>query len=355
MMNLPTLTNRQFGVEIEFIGVNPQVVADAINREGIDAAFEGYHHSTRPYWKIVTDGSLSQGYGSAGEIVSPILKGEDGARQLEKVLDAIDVVEGIRVDRSCGVHVHLDVSDLTVGQIQNVYGRYADFESQIDMIMPASRRGRRNHWCADLHQKNRVTAKSIKSKATLSRAQRGQAGGKYYKVNLNKLTTYGTMEFRQHSGTLNFTKVINWVSFLMAFVDTGASLTQATRTRPSSNRAFHLIRNAAANLGLDMEWSRGYRVWEISGEVDGQRYYSTLHNSQLNDCYDGARETNLNAAKLYCLFRDVDLPVDTSGIIDTSNPTVEVVEQTATTDAGWLTGVDETVQRYFAERQSELN
>ena len=352
MMNLPTLTNRQFGVEIEFIGVNPQVVADAINNAGIEAAFEGYHHSTRPYWKIVTDASLSQGGHSAGEVVSPILKGETGARQLEKVLDAIDTVDGIRVDRSCGVHVHLDVNDLTVAQIQNTYSRYSDYESQIDLIMPMSRRGNSSRWCASVKsQKSTVTRKTRKSKSQLANTT-----GRYYKVNLQSLTRYGTMEFRQHSGTLNFTKVINWVSFLMAFVDTSASLTQATRTRPSSNRAFHLIRNAAANLGLDMEWSRGVRAWNITGEIDGTRYYAQYYNGDLNACYDGARETNLNVTKLYHLFRDHGLPVDASGvIINTNNPTVEVVEQTVTTDAGWLTGVDETVQRYFAERQSELN
>ncbi len=323
MNNLPTLTNRQFGVEIEFVGVNPQVVADAINDAGIEAAFEGYHHSTRPYWKLVTDGSLSQGYGSAGEIVSPILKGEDGARQLEKVLDAIDTVEGIRVDRSCGVHVHLDVNDLTVAQIQNTYSRYSDYESQIDLIMPMSRRGNASRWCASVKsQKSSMTRKTRKSKSALA-----NNSGRYYKVNLQSLTRYGTMEFRQHSGTLNFTKVINWVSFLMAFVDTSASLTQATRTRPSSNRAFHLIRNAAANLGLDMEWSRGVRAWNITGEIDGTRYYAQYYNGDLNACYDGARETNLNVTKLYHLFRDHGLPVDASGvIINTNNPTVEVVE-----------------------------
>lgn len=218
--------------------------------------------------------------------------------------------------------------------------------------MPMSRRGNSSRWCASVKsQKSTVTRKTRKSKSQLANTT-----GRYYKVNLQSLTRYGTMEFRQHSGTLNFTKVINWVSFLMAFVDTSASLTQATRTRPSSNRAFHLIRNAAANLGLDMEWSRGVRAWNITGEIDGTRYYAQYYNGDLNACYDGARETNLNVTKLYYLFRDQGLPVDASGVlINTNNPTVEVVEQTVTTDAGWLTGVDEKVQRYFAERQSELN
>ena len=162
------------------------------------------------------------------------------------------------------------------------------------------------------------------------------------------------MEFRQHSGTLNFTKIINWVSFLMAFVDTGSSLAQARRTRPSSSRAFNLIRNAAANIGLDMEWSRGLRMWEIKGEVNGQGYYAQYTNDQLNWCYDGARETNLNMARLADLFYCTNLIISRSRVLSTTPVTESIVENTVS-DAGWLTGVDENVKRYFAERELELN
>ena len=350
MMNLPAITNRQFGVEIEFVGANPRDVADAITNAGVDTFYEGYHHRVNSYWKIVTDSSLSQGGHTAGEIVSPILKGESGARQLEKVLDALEGVAGISVDRSCGIHVHLDVADLTVAQIQNVYSRYSDYESQIDMIMPVSRRGSNSRWCASTKpQKSSIARSAVKTKSNLAHAV-----GRYYKVNLQSLTTYGTMEFRQHSGTLNFTKIINWVSFLMAFVDTGSSLAQARRTRPSSSRAFNLIRNAAANIGLDMEWSRGLRMWEIKGEVNGQGYYAQYTNDQLNRCYDGARETNLNMARLADLFYCTNLIISRSRVL-TTTPVAESIVENAVSDAGWLTGVDENVKRYFAERELELN
>ena len=51
---------------------------------------EGYNHTTRPYWKIVTDASVSH---EGLEIVSPVLKGQDGLNQLEKVLKALNQVE----------------------------------------------------------------------------------------------------------------------------------------------------------------------------------------------------------------------------------------------------------------------
>ena len=57
--NYPTLTNRTFGVELEFVGVHPRDVARAINNvDGIDCYYEGYHHRTTAYRKLVTDQSI---------------------------------------------------------------------------------------------------------------------------------------------------------------------------------------------------------------------------------------------------------------------------------------------------------
>ena len=44
-------------------------------------------------------------------------------------------------------------------------------------------------------------------------------GGRYYKVNLQAYQCHGTIEFRQHSGTVNATKIAHWVRFLGEFID----------------------------------------------------------------------------------------------------------------------------------------
>lgn len=43
--------------------------------------------------------------------------------------------------------------------------------------------------------------------------------GRYFKINLQAYLRHGTIEFRQHSGSANATKVCNWVRFLQAFID----------------------------------------------------------------------------------------------------------------------------------------
>ena len=372
MMNLPTLTNRQFGVEIEFIGASPEKVAEAINDSGIEAYFEGYHHSTRPYWKIVTDGSLSQHYTSAGEIVSPILRGKEGAIALQNVLAALENIEGIRVDRSCGVHVHLDVNDLSVKQVQATYSRYADFESQIDMVMPLSRRGDRNEWCRSTkNRKSQVNHTGINTKQRLENAVSGQCNGKYHKVNINKLTTYGTMEFRQHSGTHDFKKVINWISFLMAFVETSAMLTESMTInfKPKKSRAYHTLRTLLENNGFDLAYKSGSKMWIITGsytQSDGGvvSYSRHFYGMELEDLYATTKETSLmrDEAALFLqnhLFNinDTELmanPYFDYTLWDYIKP-ADIDSAPSIQEEGWLTGVDSNVQRYFAERELELN
>jgi len=340
--NYPTLTDRTFGVELEFVGVRPQEVANVINATGIDCYFEGYHHNTTPYWKLVTDASLD---GVGGEIVSPILKGEDGAKQLEQVIAALDTLDNIRVNVQCGLHVHLDVNDLTVGQIQSVYERYADYESQIDMIMPRSRRGQNSRWCRSVTDvKGRIKNVRSKTKAGLA-----HAAGRYYKVNLQSLTRYGTMEFRQHSGTINFDKIINWVSFLMAFVDTSAKLTTKNKTKPPKSRAYNTLRTLLENNGFNLSYRSGSKRWIITNENTG--WFTGFYGEELEELYETNKESSLN--KLYAeAFLHENLPADIEFNYSLWNyiPTTD-----NEIDGGWLDGVDNKVKTFYQERELELN
>jgi hypothetical protein len=54
---------------------------------------------------------------------------------------------------------------------------------------------------------------------------------RYRKLNLISLTRYGTVEFRQHSGTVDADKVSNWVRVCVAFVE--RTKDSKPRKRPS--------------------------------------------------------------------------------------------------------------------------
>ena len=105
-----TMSRRTFGVEIEFVGASRETVRSALTREGISASVQSYNHVTQPYWKIVTDGSLSN-Y-DAGEAVSPVLQGEAGIEAVTRAARAMEAA-GATANRQCGLHVHIDVRDAT--------------------------------------------------------------------------------------------------------------------------------------------------------------------------------------------------------------------------------------------------
>lgn len=50
---------RKFGIEIEAYNCAREKLANELRAAGIDVAVEGYNHTTRNHWKLVTDSSLT--------------------------------------------------------------------------------------------------------------------------------------------------------------------------------------------------------------------------------------------------------------------------------------------------------
>ena len=170
---------------------------------------EGYNHTTRPHWKLVTDSSISGN--DTFELVSPILVGEAGLRELEKVCLVLDLCD-VKVNGSCGLHVHIDAAGFSMETWRNLALSYKHLEPVIDRFMPASRRD--NYYCKGL---GHVSDEMIRSARTVDELK-NRIGNRYHKVNLEAYSRHKTVEFRQHSGTTNFTKMRNWVLFLHKLV-----------------------------------------------------------------------------------------------------------------------------------------
>ncbi|MBQ3170949.1 MAG: amidoligase family protein [Mailhella sp.] len=201
---------RSFGIELEIAGITQRIAKLALSAVGVQVQAESYNHSTRAHWKIVSDASVRGGF----EVVSPILHGEQGIIEAMKVATALDDA-GASINRTCGFHVHFDASDLDVETIKTIVRRYAEFESEVDAVMPPSRRGDANNYC---HSMAGVVTPSFLRASTIRELATVQ-GSRYYKVNLQSFQRHGTIEFRQHSGTVNANKISNWVRFLGEFID----------------------------------------------------------------------------------------------------------------------------------------
>ena len=204
--------NRKFGVEIEAFNIDRHDLARALRQAGITVEAESYNHNTRPHWKIVTDASLSGT--QTFELVSPILEGQAGLTELETVCRVLKAKRAL-INRSCGLHVHFDAEQISLSQTKNLLFNYAGYESIIDSFMPNSRRGSSNTFCQSLtHLTGRIDGAS--SMQTLTNSV---MTNRYFKVNLQSYSRHKTIEFRQHSGTVEFEKISNWVLFLHNLVE----------------------------------------------------------------------------------------------------------------------------------------
>jgi hypothetical protein len=238
-----TIPGRKFGVEIEFIGAYPNDVARAITAAGIPCAVEGYNHATRNHWKVVSDGSVQVNSnmepGMCGELVSPPLSGDAGLEQVRIVARAISLA-GATVNKSCGLHVHVDANDLNAGQILSVVRRYAHFENDINNFMPPSRRGSR--WA---HSVGGDYVDSLLRQVNRYGNPRNIFGGlnRYMAVNLASYARHGTIEFRQHSGSTNSVKICNWITFCVHFVSKAIQAQVLPAAMPTTeNAAARIVR-----------------------------------------------------------------------------------------------------------------
>lgn len=215
--------NRTFGIELEFILPHrSSTLATRLNAVHIVCYSEHYNHSTRDYWKIVTDATINGETGFyAMELVSPPLRGLDGLRQLETVCMVLNEMS-VKVNRSCGLHVHHDARDLELEAWKDIVKSYIKYEDTIDLLMAPSRRGNGNQWCRSLKGRyGGATVDELWERVDSSYDiyhLRNMFGTRYVKLNLEAAAMHGTIEYRQHGGTTNFAKIAAWVALTQGFI-----------------------------------------------------------------------------------------------------------------------------------------
>jgi len=214
--------SRKFGIEIEAHNVDMRTLNSAINAAGILCVVEGYNHQTRAHWKIVSDCSIrgNQGF----ELVSPILEGDNGLMQIEVVCQVLKTLNA-KVNTSCGLHVHVDARDINTDGLKRVSKMWMKYESCFDSIVTPSRRN--NPYAKGLRSKYQsldaafVAIDKAVNRNEIIMAMNGDGYGtsRYHKLNFESLLRHGTIEFRQHQGTVDGAKITNWVKLVGGFVE----------------------------------------------------------------------------------------------------------------------------------------
>lgn len=205
--------NETFGVEIEMtIPVSVEELIETLRENGINAAFESYNHVTRTHWKFTTDGSIRSRMGySPIELVSPVLKGQSGLDELKTVCKVLNETN-CKVNVSCGLHIHHSAKvsgrkNIELCKTSAIL--YTYFQDQFDKMLPHSRR-----------HSSYATAYRNFDFDSLKRVDENNGGnfGRYKTVNIESYWKHGTIEFRQHSGSVDFIKISNWIKLTQAVV-----------------------------------------------------------------------------------------------------------------------------------------
>lgn len=191
-----------YGVEIEFYGSYFNRLDEEIKESLKD-------------WILETDSSC--GY----ELVSPILSEHDSS--FEQIKQAVSLIKtcGGKISNRCGLHVHICAKALSTERIYNIVKRYHENEHHIDSFMAMSRREDNNLYCKSIYDSfgyQFLSSEFHPDKFINVSVLINHQNSRYCKVNLHSYRAHGTIEFRQHGGTLSSKRIIMWVRFLQEFV-----------------------------------------------------------------------------------------------------------------------------------------
>lgn len=214
---------RPVGCEIELVGIEVVRTARIFTNKMTSASTAGldeWHESLQDAadrccsqpWMVKGDGSLPH---PSAEAASPVLF-MDRQCCRESLHEVMTVLrrEGARYPQSTGLHVHVDVTDLDATGVRRVLTHYGRLQPLLRSFISRCRLSREASYCRSA---NREDLRRFAPWAAGRARQESQYG--YGHAVYNKIMTYGTLEFRQHHGTASPQRIIQWMEFLIDFVN----------------------------------------------------------------------------------------------------------------------------------------
>lgn len=284
------MSDRTYGIEIEVAGLSEEQAYLALKFANVSCVDPRAERSSTTKWHFHNDNSIrdlarnirGDSIARTCEIVSPILKGSDGFKQIRKVTNALTKF-GASVNASTGLHVHFGARSLAPKEIYKICERYSQYSNEIDTYFHHKRRADSNNqycskltsyyldrinwdkykaalevdiakyktytidyirrschcrilsspceWCvkdyANITNNTQTLLEQVsKSDWTTASEMCRYINTRYLTVNLQAYNKHGTIEFRQHHGTLNPEQIVSWIRFLDNFINVSCKMTQ---------------------------------------------------------------------------------------------------------------------------------
>lgn len=197
-------------------------------------------------WEVTSDGSLkapveglAQGYKWYGvEVISPAFYLTEGS--LQEVIRVTEIIKStylVNINDSCGLHVHVGVGDetFTFPHIRNLHALLYAFSPQLNSLHPARRET--SSMCIPLRSIRGKDGRTFPPMEGVVRLLLTQNFDDLYELtgaetrtkmsyNFNPIFKYekefrgsGTVEFRQHEGTLDGEAIRIWIKTVVRLVE----------------------------------------------------------------------------------------------------------------------------------------
>jgi len=130
------------------------------------------------------------------------------------------------VNKSCGLHVHFDRRHSDYYKTVDIANVLAGYVPALKCMLPESRRN--NSYCKYSHNKN----------------------DRYSFINSKAYTRHGTLEIRGHSGTIEYTKIKNWIEIMQALINVAEQPVVKYKQVRSINTLLKVLQSVGTGVGL---------------------------------------------------------------------------------------------------------
>lgn len=218
---MPRITAREltYGIEIE-CGIDRDApVRIGGRRNGINC--RSLPEFGGNCWKAEQDGSVSVSDRRSCEFVSPILNGAAGLDNIRATCAQIKAWGG-RVNRTCGLHIHVAFPTDSVAAMRRLTMLVGQFEEALYASTGTPDR-RDNHYCRPIKTDSNKSFEwnRYQNKNDLRGGRHADLSDRYRILNWTNFIDgrFPTVEFRVFSGSVNPAKIAAWVQIALTLVE----------------------------------------------------------------------------------------------------------------------------------------
>lgn len=273
---------QKWGLELEFTGITRKTAALTIakvlkekqnaevNILHLASVYDKYEikDANGRNWYIVRDASISAQIGKRRteedeykcELVTPVCNYDDIKPLLQPMIRALRH-EGARINKSCGIHVHVDSERQTAASVRHLSNLMAANEDLLYKALNVHEERLRYCRKTNLIYLSRLNRMKIRSMEDLARAWYGGTSranshydnSRYVALNLHSMFSGKGIEFRCFNSTLHAGRVRAYIEFCLMFCGYAKTRKRSSKAANMHQDDVTAMKNLMKKIGLNGE------------------------------------------------------------------------------------------------------